>query len=78
MRCSACNETFSSYEILWNKNTNNFEDLCRKCRIIVRNTLQDFDSTWINQKIPQDVLNYYEDSIDEPLEEVYNDEYSDD
>lgn len=32
MRCKACNNIMTAYEIIWIIERNEFEDLCRKCR----------------------------------------------
>mgnify|MGYP003463968019 CR=1 FL=1 len=66
MRCKACDSEFSTYETIWRKKINKFEDLCRKCRKIVRESLQELDNySSINAKIPQDTIVYYEDELEE-------------
>jgi hypothetical protein len=70
LRCKACDCEFSTYETIWRKKINQFEDLCRKCRKIVMESLMELDNySSINNKIPQDTIVYYEDELEERNDE---------
>lgn len=32
MRCKACDAELGKYEVIWRKDVQQYEDLCRKCR----------------------------------------------
>lgn len=83
MRCKACDAEFSRYEVVWNKRQKGFEDLCRRCRKIVRESIIELDNTNkknINSKLLQEEtidtsMTYYEDSIEETNVEEDNEYY---
>lgn len=81
MRCKACDSILKQTEIVWNTSINSFEDLCRSCRINVKETLQEFEYAEENQRLLPNALSYYEDTVDIELdiepEEAYNDEHTD-
>lgn len=61
MRCRGCNNELGKYEIIWRKDINQFEDLCRQCRkSIVHITAEEEEQT---PNLPH--ITHYEDEYEE-------------
>jgi len=65
MRCKACDSELGEYEIIWRKDLNCFEDLCKRCRNLVHSVLTEYDEeAKINNKLPQQDVVYIEDQLE--------------
>lgn len=63
MRCKACDSELGKYEVIWRKDVQQYEDLCRKCRQSIAGLkypmLEQHESAYVPN------ITYYDDNYEE-------------